>query len=141
MTADTSHILLKRYSVQPTAHRLAILSVFRDATAPLDGQTVYEILLRQGAGIDRATVFRTLKTFERAGLVQPLEFNEGKVRFELNRGMHHHHLVCTECGSIQCLKQCELDGMVESIKRETGFSASFHRLDFFGTCAKCRKEE
>lgn len=82
-----------------------------------------------------------MKTFEEAGLLRPLEFNEGKVRYELDLDSHHHHLICTECGAIQCLQECNLKEAEEKIRRMTGFISRFHRLDFFGTCRKCADKQ
>jgi Fur family ferric uptake transcriptional regulator len=121
--------------MKATGNRKAILAAFMEAGEPLDAAAVLE---RVADRIDRATVFRILNAFAEAGLLDKLEFNEGKARYELSLKEHHHHTVCTSCGAVACIAECDLERLVGRVHEETGFDIDSHRLEFFGTCARCR---
>lgn len=131
--------LLTRFSIIPTEKRQHILEIFLNNSQPLDSQFIFDAAKQIMPGIDRATIFRTLNTFSDKGLLLKLEFNEGKSRYELSLKEHHHHVVCLECGKFVCVEQCNLKQIDDEVKKETGFTIKFHRLEFFGICPDCQR--
>lgn len=132
-------IILKKFSIQPTNNRKEILSIFLANSKPIDTQFVLDELAEKKLSIDRVTVFRTINSFVENKLLQKLEFNEGKSRYEVTLREHHHHLVCLNCGSVTCIENCNVEAEEKRIEKETGFRIASHRVEFFGLCNKCAK--
>ncbi len=125
-----------------TANRSAIIEVLRDATRPL---TIPEILDAR-AGLAQSSVYRTLVVLEEARVVHRIVTNHEHARFELAEdltGDHHHHLVCSVCGSVEDVPaSARLEESVRAaigdIDRATGFATDGHRIDLVGRCRDCR---
>lgn len=96
-----------------------------------------------GEVCDLATVYRSLKLFERMGLVQRVELGDGLARFEIAdddvHGHHHHHLICRECGRIVKLEDCILADVERALARRYAYAEVRHRLEFFGICPDCQQ--
>ena len=105
--------------------------------------SVPDIQARIGPVVPLSSLYRIIGDLVDAKVLIKLEFAEGFARFEFDEGLaeHHHHLVCTECGSVADLEladlEASLDGTNKTIRRRTGFKVSSHRLDFFGVCSDC----
>lgn len=128
---------LKNVSLQITPARIAAMQLFESHDTPLDVQHVIDHLQKE-LGVDRVTVFRIINTFVEKGLIRKLEFGEGKARYELNTG-EHHHLICQECGSIQDISDCNIGELEKDIQKKKGFLVKQHSLEFFGICKNCQK--
>lgn len=128
--------LLRSYAISPTKHRIEVLEIIRTAKKPVDSAEVLSSLAKKQIEVDRVTVFRILNLLVEKGVVNQLEFNEGKARFEI-ASVHHHHLICTSCGKVSCVDVCGLQQIEENITKDNSFTVTSHRLEFFGLCASC----
>ena len=127
--ADT----LRRKGLNVTRRRVDILKLLGKAHTPLSAEQMHEKLV----GSDLVTVYRTLQSFEDAGLVSKIRLGGGGARFE-RAGVHHHHLVCTSCEKIEELDMPEKDMNKAALKSSKTFSrVSAHSLEFFGLCRNC----
>ena len=72
-----------------------------------------------------------LDAFLTHGIITRIEFQEGKFRYELT-GEEHHHLLCSNCGKIEDISDCNLSGLEEEIRQKKGFLVKRHVLEFFG---------
>ena len=132
---------LRRVNQRPTANRMELVGVLRDATRPL---TIPEILDERG-GLAQSSVYRNLVILEQAGVVHRIVTNHEHARFELAEGLtgdHHHHLVCSMCGNVEDVPaparlEASLSTAVADIDRSTGFTTQHHRIDLIGVCASC----
>jgi Fur family transcriptional regulator, ferric uptake regulator len=86
--------------------------------------------------IGLATVYRVLTQFEQAGLLERHFFESGKAVFEINRGSHHDHLVCIDCGRVEEFYDAEIERRQNSIAEERGFSIQEHALYLYAHCTK-----
>ena len=120
-----------------TPSRLAILSVLKEKNRPLDVLQIFELIKDK---TDLATVYRTLETFwdNGKGIINKLEFFEGKYRYEI-KGKDHHHLICRDCMGIEDVEDKFMNEWENEIKREKGFLVSSHSLEFFGLCQLCQR--
>ena len=125
-----------------TGPRHAILNVMREHQQPLTNK---EIFSRLPEGMcDLATVYRSMHMLLKMGMVTRYDFGDGIARFELNCPEcdgHHHHLVCNKCSKIIELNECFPDELEAAIARKHGFSAVTHKLEFFGVCPDCQRNE
>jgi len=89
--------------------------------------------------IGRATVFRTVKLLVELDLVCRVRLEDGSLRYRLRvDSRHHHHLVCTGCGSVEDFSECDLDAMSKTLAGRTKYEIQGHRLELYGLCPQCR---
>jgi Fur family transcriptional regulator, ferric uptake regulator len=120
--------------------REAIVDVFLGTSAHLDLQSLFEIARRQHAGVSFATVYRTMKLLEEAGIAHARRFGDAKgTVFEVAVGRSHHdHLICERCGRIVEFVNPEVERLQDEIAAAHGFTMNRHRHELYGVCASCR---
>src|SRR4029077_8265025 len=83
---------LNEVNLRATPARLHLMYLLETSDKPLDVQTMIEYLQEKSIQTGPGTVFRIVKSFTEKGLVKPIQFNEGKFRYELASKAEHHHL-------------------------------------------------
>jgi Fur family ferric uptake transcriptional regulator len=128
---------LKTIGLKATAPRLRILELFeKSPVRHLSAEDVYKTLARDGTDTGLATVYRVLTQFEQAGILIRHYFESGKAVFELNRGGHHDHLVCVQCGHVEEFFDAEIERRQDLIARERGFRIQDHSLLLYADCTR-----
>lgn len=124
-----------------TSARRDALSVLSAAGRPV---TVEEILAVAPA-LSQSSLYRNLAVFEQAGLVVRVQSSDDKARYELSEALagHHHHLVCSQCGAVADVHvpdalEHEIDRVLASLAKKSGFTLDHHRLDAVGVCRTCQ---
>ena len=130
-------IELNDAQLRATPARIALMKLFESAQKPLDVQSMIEHLAKIGIKTDPATVFRIMNTFTQKGITKQVQFQEGKFRYELAGGQDHHHLVCTVCGDIEDISDCNISALEKEIEKRKGFVVVNHALEFYGICRNC----
>jgi Fur family ferric uptake transcriptional regulator len=98
-------------------------------------------VVTRSAGVDRASVYRTIALFERIGIVQRLQTG-WKYRLELSDSFHehHHHATCIECGcTISLHEDAKLEQFLAELAQKYHFKLSAHQLELQGLCQNCQK--
>ncbi len=130
-----------------TIPRQIILKVLEESSGHLSAEDIYLKVYKIYPAIGLATVYRTLEILVNMGLVSKFDFGDGRARYELiqdiKEPVHHHHLVCTNCGRIIDYTDF-LEEEIELIKKiEKKLSAKYnfeiknHTIQFNGLCDKC----
>ncbi len=131
--------LLRSAGLKVTRPRVAILSVFQEKIhTPM---SVEDIVAKANLSkIDPVTVYRTLASFERAGIVKRADLRKDAVYYEM-ADHHHHHLVCTDCGVIEDFEQCDIQTLSKKIVKNSSKFALIndHAFELFGLCKSCVK--
>jgi len=128
---------LKSVGLKATLPRLKILSLFETSNERhLTAEDIYRVLLNDHEDIGLATVYRVLTQFEQAGLLIRHHFESGKAVFELNKGGHHDHLVCMQCGRVEEFFDPEIEKRQDQIAKERGFTIREHSMYLYADCAK-----
>ena len=128
---------LKNMGLKATFPRLKILELFEKSDIRhLTAEDVYRALLTEGMDIGLATVYRVLTQFEQAGLLERHFFESGKAVFEINRGKHHDHLVCVDCGCVEEFYDPEIERRQNQIAEERGFTIQDHALYVYVSCKR-----
>lgn len=99
-----------------------------------------QLITRCKDDINRASVYRTITLFERLGVVQRLQIG-WKYKLELSNAFqhHHHHLTCSQCGSVTPLPEdATLEKQLDRLTQRHNFDAQDHQLEIRGVCALCR---
>ena len=119
---------LRRAGLKVTRPRLKILHILEraaDKGEHLSAEDVYRMLLEEGADVGIATIYRVLTQFEAAELVHRHNFEGGYSVFELDRGVHHDHMVCQESGKV--IEFCDED--IERLQREIAARHGYDLVD------------
>jgi len=131
---------IRKAGLKVTLPRVKILEILENTDARhVSAEDVYKELLANGEEIGLATVYRVLTQFESAGLVERHQFDGGHSVFELNRGDHHDHMVCIQCGTVEEFYDDSIEKRQQEIARKKGFEISDHSLVIYGVCKKCVK--
>ncbi|MEQ9022948.1 MAG: transcriptional repressor, partial [Pseudomonadales bacterium] len=102
----------------------------------LSAEEIYQQLLEEGEQTGLATVYRVLTQFEQADLVLRHNFEGGKAVFELNRGDHHDHMVCTDTGDVIEFHNEEIEELQRKIAKAHGYDLVDHSLVLYVTPQK-----
>jgi Fur family peroxide stress response transcriptional regulator len=131
--------LLREAGLRVTPQRLAVAQAALLGQHPTAGE-IFEAVHKQFPTIGLATVYATLNTMSRRGLLAPVAFADA-VRYDANV-TPHANLICVVCGSITDFDGCQdvLAELRERTATSTGFSCAAERLDLHGTCAACQSE-
>lgn len=120
---------LRKAGLKVTLPRVKILQILEsDGTHHYSAEEVYKTLLEQGEDVGLATVYRVLTQFETAGLVTRHNFDGGHSVFEMDRGEHHDHMVCTETGKVIEFHNDEIEALQEMIAEKHGYELVDHNL-------------
>ncbi len=145
--ADPVEALLERMKakgVRLTGQRRLLAELLARSHTHLHAETVFHLARKRDPGIHRATVYRTLKTLKRLGLVDELDLMHvtGEAHFyEVRPTTLHIHLVCTSCGGVEEPGGSFWEDLKRKVEKETGFKPAVVRLEMGGLCAKCRGRE
>src|SRR6188472_3193490 len=128
---------LKSAGLKATVPRLKIIHIFESSKVRhLTAEDVYRKLLAEGLDVGLATVYRVLTQFEQAGLLVRHHFESGKAVFELNKGGHHDHLVCMQCGRVEEFYDEAIEKRQIAVAKERGFVIHEHSLHLYVDCTK-----
>ena len=127
----------KDHSLKATPARELVLAALARERRPQSAQEVFDALSKKN-DVDLVTVYRTLASFEKAGLARRVDLRRDSVSYEL-KGEHHHHIVCTECGAVEDFDLCGMEALTRKVMAG---SKRFrvvreHALELFGTCVSC----
>lgn len=128
---------IKKAGLKVTLPRVKILQVLESVgDRHMTAEDVYKALLERNEEIGLATVYRVLTQFVTAGLVERHHFEGGQAVFELNRGSHHDHIVCEQCGRVEEFVDETIERHQHEIAAKKGFDISDHSLIIYGRCNK-----
>ena len=118
-------------NIRMTTQRQIIIQVIEDSDDHPDVDQLYLRSVELDDTISIATVYRTVKLLEEAGLIERLEFGDGRSRYE-EAGEHHEHLVDVETGEVHEFYNEKLETLKAKIAREMGYDLLDHRLELYG---------
>ena len=128
---------IRNLGLKVTGPRLKILSIFEESESRhLSAEDVYQELKTKSSDVGMATIYRALSHFEKAGILTKSTFEDGKAIFEINKGIHHDHLICLECGVVEEFVDEEIERRQKKIAMKRGFTLKNHSLALYGSCNK-----
>jgi len=119
-----------------TEQRRTIATVLQESTDHPDVEELYARASARDSGISLATVYRTVKLFEEAGILDKLEFGDGRARYEDAEREHHDHLIDISSGEVIEFVDPEIEALQEKIAEKLGFQLKGHRLELYGVPLK-----
>ncbi len=122
-----------------TPIRAQIVEIFINSSTPISATDLIESFIILKIKVNKTTIYRELDFLSGKGLLKGIEFGEGKKRYELDTGHHHHHLVCLNCKKVEDVDlKTDLTAEEKLIEKNTGFKIESHSLEFFGYCKNCQ---
>jgi Fur family transcriptional regulator, ferric uptake regulator len=115
-----------------TEQRRVIAKVLSDAEDHPDVEALHARASAVDPGISIATVYRTVRLFEEAGILERHDFGDGRSRYEAAPEAHHDHLIDVETGKVIEFVDPELEALQKQIAEKLGFRLVDHRMELYG---------
>lgn len=122
-----------------TEQRRVIAKVISDSDDHPDVETLHARASAIDSGISIATVYRTVRLFEEAGILDRHDFGDGRSRYETAPEAHHDHLIDVESGRVIEFVDPELEALQKVIAERLGYRLVDHRMELYGV-ALSRKD-
>ena len=125
-----------------TRQRELIAGVVLLSEEHLSAEAIQRKFKERGERIGTATIYRTLDLLVESGLVRAHDFGERYRRYEpMPAQAHHEHLICLRCGRVAEFSNERLERMLPVLADEHGFQHQYHRVEIFGACRECQRQE
>ncbi|KQM20606.1 Fur family transcriptional regulator [Novosphingobium sp. Leaf2] len=115
-----------------TEQRRVIAKVLSASTDHPDVEKLHARATAIDPGISIATVYRTVRLFEEAGILDRHDFGDGRARYEAAPEAHHDHMIDVESGQVLEFVDPELEALQRQIAERLGFRLVDHRMELFG---------
>ncbi len=119
-----------------TGQRRVVAQVLQESDDHPDVEELYARASKVDAGISLATVYRTVKLFEETGILERLEFGDGRARYEDAEREHHDHLIDINTGKVIEFVDPEIEALQEKIAKKLGYELRGHKLELYGVPKK-----
>ncbi|WP_434054127.1 MAG: Fur family transcriptional regulator [Roseibium sp.] len=106
-----------------------------------DVEELYRRSVAIDPGISISTVYRTVKLFEDAGMIERHDFRDGRSRYETVPDEHHDHLIDLRSGQVIEFRSEEIEALQEFIARKLGYKLVDHRLELYGVPLESSRDE
>jgi Fur family ferric uptake transcriptional regulator len=114
-----------------TDQRRVIARVLSEATDHPDVEQVYRRATSLDSRISIATVYRTVRLFEEANILERHDFRDGRSRYEEMREEHHDHLIDIESGRVIEFQNSEIEALQRKVAEHLGYRLVDHRLELY----------
>ncbi|TLP64482.1 transcriptional repressor [Parasedimentitalea maritima] len=130
--SDTIISRCEAKGLRMTGQRRIIARVLQDSEDHPDVEELYTRASALDDGISIATVYRTVKLFEEADILERLEFGDGRARYEDAEREHHDHLIDMNTGQVIEFVDPEIEALQEKIAKKLGYRLKGHKLELYG---------
>ena len=139
MSSEIERMCIEK-GMRMTDQRRIIAKVLSDAVDHPDVEEVYRRSTKIDSRISIATIYRTVRLFEEAGILERHDFRvengENRARFELVSETHHDHLIDVECGEVIEFHDDEIEKLQKHIAKKHGYRLIDHRMELYGVKIK-----
>ena len=133
---DTILQRCERKGLRMTGQRKIIAQVLENAADHPDVEELYKRTSKIDPTISIATVYRTVKLFDEAGILDKLEFGDGRARYEDAEREHHDHLIDINSGRVIEFMDTDIEKLQEKIAEKLGYRLMGHKLELYGVPLK-----
>lgn len=131
MTSPLEKLCAER-GMRMTEQRRVIARVLSEASDHPDAEILYRRASRLDSNISLATIYRTVRLFEEAGVIEKHDFGDGRSRFETVPDDHHDHLINVKTGEVIEFVDDEIEELQKAIAKRLGYELVDHRLELYG---------
>ena len=125
-------VLCAERGLKMTDQRRVIARVLSDASDHPDVEAVHRRATAIDSNISIATVYRTVRLFEEAGILAKHDFGDGRARYEETPEEHHDHLIDIQSGKVVEFHNDEIEELQRKIAEKAGYRLVGHRLELYG---------
>ena len=125
-------LLCAEKGLKMTDQRRVIARVLSDSSDHPDVEALHKRATDVDPNISIATVYRTVRLFEEAGILAKHDFGDGRARYEETPDEHHDHLIDAKSGKVVEFKSDEIEKLQIEIARKLGYRLIDHRLELYG---------
>ena len=129
---DRIENLCSEKGMRMTDQRRVVARVLSDSHDHPDVEELYRRSHALDPHISIATVYRTVRLFEEAGIISRHDFRDGRSRYEEAPETHHDHLIDMKTGQVIEFIDAEIETLQEAIARKLGYKLVDHRLELYG---------
>ena len=115
-----------------TDQRRVVARVLSNSHDHPDVEELYRRAHAMDPHISIATVYRTVRLFEEAGIIERHDFRDGRSRYEETPDSHHDHLIDMRSGRVIEFVEPDIEALQETIARKLGYRLVDHRLELYG---------
>ena len=133
---DTILQRCEQKGLRMTSQRKIIAQVLEDAADHPDVEELHKRASKIDLTISIATVYRTVKLFDEAGILDKLEFGDGRARYEDAEREHHDHLIDINSGRVIEFMDSDIEKLQEKIAQKHGYKLMGHKLELYGVPLK-----
>ena len=132
--ADNSKIevLCERAGMRMTGQRRVIARILSESDDHPDVEVLHRRAILEDSGISIATVYRTVKLFEEAGILTRHDFGDGRSRYETISEDHHDHLIDLQSGKVIEFSNDAIEELQRQVAERLGYKLVDHRLELYG---------
>ncbi len=121
-----------------TEARRAVVEVVQKSTRALTPVEVFDMARKKYRALGLVSVYRTLEKLEELHIIQRVHQPQGCQAFISASQGHEHLLLCQNCGQVSFFEGDDLDTLINSISKKTGYRIREHWLQLFGLCRACQ---
>ena len=140
MLSRLENLCIKR-GMKMTGQRRVIARVLSDADDHPDVEELYKRSSQVDNNISIATVYRTVRLFEEAGLLDRHDFGDGRARYEEASGEHHDHLIDVKSGKVIEFHDEEIEDLQHKIASKLGYKLVGHRMELYGSLTNYNSDD
>jgi len=131
----------EKSGLRMTEQRRVVAQILETSNDHPDVEELYFRASKLDPRISIATVYRTVKLFEESGILEKLEFGDGRARYEDADRDHHDHLIDMQTGQVIEFIDPDIEALQEKIAARLGYKLKDHRLELYGVPVKRTKDE
>ena len=140
MLSRLENLCIKR-GMKMTGQRRVIARVLSDADDHPDVEELYKRSSQVDNNISIATVYRTVRLFEEAGLLDRHDFGDGRARYEEASSEHHDHLIDVKSGKVIEFHDEEIEDLQHKIASKLGYKLVGHRMELYGAATSYNSDD
>lgn len=138
LASTTLRAGLKQNHRKLTRARQAVLDILAVADRHLTPAEIYRQAKATYPHLGLTTVYRTLDLLVELGYVQRIHTTAGCHSYAPSAQTHGHQLICATCGRTEEFSDCDLEALIQTLQRKTGFEINVHMLELVGCCPTCQ---
>ena len=138
MISDMWLTQLQENGYRLTEARRTVVEIMQRSTHALTPVEIFQSARKKYRAIGLVSVYRTLETLEELPLIQRVHQPQGCQVFIAERQGHEHLLLCEKCGQVAFFVGDDLNALIHTISKKTGYQVREHWLQLFGLCQACQ---
>ncbi|MFC2022325.1 Fur family transcriptional regulator [Chloroflexota bacterium] len=130
---------LRWHGYKLTPQRRAVIRAITSSQDHLTPAIIYKKVRQDHPNIGLVTIYRTLEILTELELICELHAGGICHSYTISTPQHHHHLICSNCGTVTDFTGYDLSELEQSLSKKSGFRIDGHLLEFVGLCQACQK--